>query len=223
VKRLPHSPYHWDESLNIKKAKNVKPGRRVPLMAAVESTMLELGTQAPDFALPDTGGNTVSRVDFAGKPLLVMFICNHCPFVKHVGAELARLGKEYQDRGAGVVAISSNDVANYPADSPEKMAEEKAQAGYTFPYLSDADQSVAKAYTAACTPDFFLFDADHKLVYRGQLDDSRPGNDIPVNGADLRAALDAVLAGASAPEKQKPSIGCNIKWKQGNEPDYFKT
>lgn len=191
-------------------------------MAAVESTMLKLGTQAPDFALPDTEGNTVSRADFAGKPLLVMFICNHCPYVKHVRGELARLGKEYEDRGVGVVAICANDVANYPDDSPENMQQEKAAAGYTFPYLYDADQEVAKAYTAACTPDFFLFNADHQLVYRGQLDDSRPGNAVPVNGADLRAALDALLAGQPVPEKQKPSIGCNIKWKQGNAPDYFK-
>ncbi len=191
-------------------------------MAAVESTMLKLGTQAPDFALPDTEGNTVSRADFAGKPLLVMFICNHCPYVKHVRGELARLGKEYEDRGVGVVAICANDVANYPDDSPEKMQQEKAAAGYTFPYLYDADQAVAKAYTAACTPDFFLFDAAHQLVYRGQLDDSRPGNAVPVNGADLRAALDALLAGQHVPEKQKPSIGCNIKWKQGNAPAYFK-
>lgn len=191
-------------------------------MAAVESTMLPLGTPAPEFSLPDTSGKRVSLEDFRTcKALLVMFISNHCPFVKHVRAELARLGKEYQAKGTGVVAIMSNDVVNYPDDSPEKMKAEAAAAGFTFPYLYDETQAVAKAYRAACTPDFFLFDAAHKLAYRGQLDASRPGNGIPVTGADLRAALDAVLEGRAAPEKQRPSIGCNIKWKRGNEPDYF--
>ena len=192
-------------------------------MAAVESTMLPLGTKAPEFSLPDTEGKTVSLADFTGKRgLLVMFICNHCPFVKHIRAELAKAGREYQEKGVGVVAIMSNDAANYPDDRPEKMKEEARNAGYTFPYLYDATQAVAKAYHAACTPDFFLFDQDLKLVYRGQLDDSRPGNGKPVTGADLRAALDALLSGKPALAPQKPSIGCNIKWKAGNEPDYFR-
>ncbi|MEM9419611.1 MAG: thioredoxin family protein [Planctomycetota bacterium] len=198
-------------------------------MAQTPSTMLALGTPAPDFALADTDGSTVSRSDFAGKPLLVMFICNHCPFVIHVAPELARLAGDYGDK-IGIVAIQPNDVANYPADAPDKMAEEKIKRHYTFPYLYDADQSVAKAYTAACTPDFFLFDADHKLAYRGQLDSTRPyrissGNYDDRNGAaqgeDLRAALDALLSGQPVSEKQWPSIGCNIKWIPGNEPAYF--
>lgn len=193
-------------------------------MVQTASTMMPLGTPAPDFALPDPSGNIVSLKDFENaKALLVMFISNHCPFVKHVRLQLADLGAEYQEKGVGVVAIMANDVANYPDDSPEHMAEEIRQIGYTFPYLYDETQAVAKAYRAACTPDFFLFDGDRKLAYRGQLDDSRPGNDNPVTGADLRAALDAVLAGSPVSEPQKPSIGCNIKWKSGNEPDYFPT
>ncbi|MBS0264110.1 MAG: thioredoxin family protein [Planctomycetes bacterium] len=188
-------------------------------MALTPSTMLALGTAAPAFALPDTQGKTVALADFQKAPaLLVMFICNHCPYVKHVRAELARLGKDYQARGVAVVAISSNDAQSYPDDSPAKMALEAQDAGYTFPYLYDESQAVAHAYQAACTPDFFLFDGQRKLVYRGQLDDSRPGNGLPVTGQDLRAALDAVLAGSAAPATQKPSIGCNIKWKAGNEP-----
>jgi peroxiredoxin len=190
-------------------------------MALTPSTMLDLGTKAPDFRLTDTEGKTVSLDDFRGAPaLLVVFLCNHCPYVKHVRHELARLGRDSQARGVAVVGISSNDVAAYPDDSPEKMRQEKAEVGYTFPYLYDETQEVAQAYQAACTPDFFLFDGDQKLVYRGQLDDSRPGNPIPVTGKDLRAALDAVLAGAPAPEKQRPSMGCNIKWKPGREPRY---
>ncbi|MEM8738477.1 MAG: thioredoxin family protein [Planctomycetota bacterium] len=198
-------------------------------MVQTASTMLELGTSAPGFSLPDTEGRTVSRGDFAGKPVVVMFICNHCPFVHHVAPELARLSRDYADR-IGMVAISSNDVEHYPADSPAKMAEEKAERGYAFPYLYDADQSVAKAYTAACTPDFFLFDAEHKLAYRGQLDGTRPyriasGQYDDRNGAadgqDLRAAIEAVLEGCEIPGEQWPSIGCNIKWKPGNEPAYF--
>jgi peroxiredoxin len=186
--------------------------------------MLPLGTAAPDFSLPNVDGQTVSLADLRGKKaLLVMFICNHCPFVKHVADELARLGRDYQAKGAAVVAISSNDIVNHPDDSPEKMKDEAKARGYTFPYLYDADQSVAKAYQAACTPDFFVFDADQKLVYRGQLDGSRPGNDVPVNGADLRAALDAVVAGNKPTAEQRASLGCNIKWKAGNEPDYFKS
>jgi thiol-disulfide isomerase/thioredoxin len=188
-------------------------------MAAVESQMLEIGTQAPEFSLPDPDGNVHAwRAD--ADAYLVMFICNHCPFVKHVREELARLGKEYANRNVAIYAINSNDTDNYPGDSPEHMKQEAETWGYSFPYLIDADQSVAKAYRAACTPDSYLFDASRSLVYRGQLDDSRPSNDVPVNGRDLRAALDAVLAGAPVDEQQKPSIGCNIKWKPGNEPDY---
>jgi len=183
--------------------------------------MLPLGTPAPAFKLPDTTGKTVALSDFRGKPVLVMFICNHCPFVKHISTQLAQLARDYQARGVGIVGINSNDVANYPDDSPEKMKEEVARTGYTFPYLYDESQAVAKAYHAACTPDFFLFDTEHRLVYRGQLDDSRPSNAVPVSGKDLRAALDAVLSGKDVPKDQKPSIGCNIKWKTGQEPDYF--
>ena len=188
-------------------------------MAAVESQMLELGTQAPGFELPDPDGN-VHRLSDAASAYLVMFICNHCPFVRHVADELARIGRDYSDRGVAMYAINSNDVDNYPADAPEKMKQEARTRGYTFPYLLDAAQDVAKSYRAACTPDFFLFDRDRKLVYRGQLDDSRPSNDVPVDGRDLRAALDAVLGGEAVGGDQKPSIGCNIKWKPGNEPDY---
>lgn len=189
-------------------------------MVKTASTMLQLGTKAPGFSLPNIDGSTVSLADFADrKGLLVVFMCNHCPFIKHLRTELAEFGNEYQDKGLGVVGISSNDVANYPDDSPEKMAEEAAEAGYQFPYLYDESQEVAKAYKAACTPDFFLFDADMTLVYRGQFDDSRPGNDIPVTGADLRKACDQVLAGEPVPVEQKPSIGCNIKWISA--PEYF--
>ncbi|HSJ23542.1 MAG TPA: thioredoxin family protein [Longimicrobiales bacterium] len=191
-------------------------------MARTPSTMLELGTPAPDFTLPDTDGGTVSLDDYADAPaLLVMFLCNHCPFVKHVRDELARLGRDYGSRGVAIVAISSNDPAAYPDDSPERMREEKRDAGYTFPYLFDGTQQVASAYRAACTPDFFLFDADRRLVYRGQLDDSRPGNDVPVTGSDLRVALDAVLDGRPVPADQTPSLGCNIKWRAGNEPAWW--
>ena len=190
-------------------------------MASTPSTMLSIGTPAPDFNLPDTvSGKQFSLADTTGKPLLVMFICNHCPFVKHVREELAAIGADYQSRGLAIVAISSNDAEHYPDDSPDKMAAEAAEAGYTFPYLHDESQSVAKAYRAACTPDFYLFGADHKLAYRGQLDPSRPRNNTPVTGSDLRAAIDAVLAGHPAPKPQLPSIGCNIKWKPGNAPDY---
>lgn len=191
-------------------------------MARTPSTMMPLGTVAPGFSLPEPGGSTVSLADAAGaKGTLVMFICNHCPFVKHLRDELARLGRDLPQLGIGVVAISPNDVANYPDDSPEKMIEEKRDAGYTFPYLYDESQEVAKAYRAACTPDFFLFDADRKLAYRGQIDDSRPGNDLPVTGADLRAAAAALAEGRPVAEDQKPSLGCNIKWIAGNEPEYF--
>ena len=191
-------------------------------MVRTASTMLPLGTQAPDFSLPDTDGATVSLSDFNGrKGLLVIFMCNHCPFVKHVAQQLKQLSDDYMSKGIGVVAISSNDVDNYPDDSPEMMVKEKADRGYAFPYLYDADQSVAQAYAAACTPDFYLFDADQALVYRGQLDSSRPDSGIPVTGEDLRTALDSVLAGESPGADQTPSIGCNIKWKTGNEPQYF--
>jgi peroxiredoxin len=167
-------------------------------------------------------GNTVSLADFKdSKALLVAFVCNHCPFVIHLREEFVKFAKEYQAKGVAVVAISSNDVENYPQDSPEKMKEEAAEQGFTYPYLYDADQSVAQVYKAACTPDLYLFDGDQKLVYRGQFDSSRPGNGIPVTGEDLRAACDAVLAGDAIPEPQKPSIGCNIKWIAGQEPAYF--
>jgi peroxiredoxin len=182
--------------------------------------MLPLGTPAPAFKLPDTNGKTVSLSDFRGKPVLVMFICNHCPYVKHVAAQLAQLGRDYQPRGLGIVGISANDVVNYPDDSPAKMKDEAKHQGYTFPYLYDESQSVAKAYRAACTPDFFLFDTEHRLIYRGQFDDSRPGNAMPVTGKDLRAAIDAALSGKEVSKDQKASLGCNIKWKPGNEPNY---
>jgi peroxiredoxin len=191
-------------------------------MVKTASTMLPLGTTAPDFSLPDTEGRTVSLADFAEAPaLLVIFMCNHCPYVKHVAEGLAGLAKEYQQRGVAVVGISSNDVANFPEDSPKKMAHEVKQRGYTFPYLYDESQEVAKAYRAACTPDFYVFDKDRKLVYRGQMDSSRPESGAPVTGEDLRAALDAVLAGKPVSADQKASLGCNIKWIAGSEPDYF--
>jgi peroxiredoxin len=191
-------------------------------MVETNSQMLPLGTAAPGFSLPDPGGKLHS-LDDAGDAAayLVMFICNHCPFVKHVRKELARLGDDYLSRNVAVYAINSNDFDKYPGDSPAKMREEAKAFGYRFPYLVDRDQGVAKAYRAACTPDFFVFDADRRLVYRGQLDDSRPSNDKPVDGHDLRKALDAVLQGKSVPEEQTPSIGCNIKWRPGNAPDYF--
>jgi peroxiredoxin len=188
-------------------------------MALTPSTMLPLGTAAPEFRLPDTDGKVVSLDDFKGAPaLLVGFICNHCPYVKHVRHELARLGKQYQEKGVAVVGISSNDVTTHPDDSPPLMAREKTEAGYTFPYLYDETQEVARAYRAACTPDFYVFDRNRKLVYRGQLDASRPGNGAPVTGKDLRSALDCVLAGTAVSDDQRPSVGCNIKWKRGNEP-----
>jgi peroxiredoxin len=190
-------------------------------MAAVNSTMMPLGTEAPEFRLPDASGHLVSSFDLKGAALLVVFMCNHCPYVIHIRSGLAQLAKDYLPRGMAMAGINSNDVENYPADSPGRMAEEAKAAGYLFPYLYDATQEVAKAYRAACTPDIFLFDRDRRLVYRGQFDDSRPGNGIPVTGKDLRAALDAVLAGKPVSGLQEPSIGCNIKWKPGNEPDYF--
>ena len=185
-------------------------------MAYTESTMLDLGTKAPDFTLPDTvSGKNVSLSDVAtDRATVVMFICNHCPYVIHVNPEIVRLAKDYQAKGVGFVAISSNDVENYPDDSPEKMKVLAEKEGYTFPYLYDETQEVAKAYDAACTPDFYVFNGDKVLVYRGRLDGSRPKNDEPLTGEDLRAALDAVLAGEPVTEKQYPSAGCNIKWKK---------
>jgi peroxiredoxin len=183
-------------------------------MAETPSTMIPLGTPAPDFALPDTEGRIVTLASLSDAPgLCVMFICNHCPFVKHVRAGLAAFGRDYQARGLAIVAINSNDAEAYPEDGPEEMAKEVQRAGYPFPYLYDETQQVARAYGAACTPDFFLFDAERRLVYRGQFDASRPSNRIPVTGADLRAAADAVLAGRPVPPDQRPSIGCNIKWR----------
>jgi peroxiredoxin len=181
--------------------------------------MLALGTAAPDFSLPGTDGVTYALSSFAaGKLLLVAFICNHCPFVKHIQAELARLGRDCRQQGVAMVAISSNDIDAYPADGMDKMRVEAAAAGYVFPYLLDETQQVAKAYDAACTPDFFLFDGARKLIYRGQFDDSRPGGAIPVTGKDLRAAIDAALVNGKVPVEQRPSMGCNIKWKPGNAP-----
>ena len=193
-------------------------------MVETPSTMLPLGTPAPDFSLPEPAtGKIVSRDDFADAPaLLVMFLSNHCPFVKHVRRGLAGLVKEYQAKGVAAVGICANDAASYPDDRPEKMAQEAVNVGYTFPYLYDESQEVAKAYRAACTPDFFLFNKERVLVYRGQMDGSRPGNGVPVTGSDLRAALDAVLERRPVAPVQRPSLGCNIKWKPGNEPDYFK-
>ncbi len=192
-------------------------------MARTASTMLPLGTKAPEFQLPDVvSGETISLDRFAGKQGLVMiFLCRHCPFVKHVQGELAKLGRDYQDADLGIVAISANDATTHPDDAPEKLKEMAKELGLTFPLCYDESQETAKAYTAACTPDFFVFDRDRKLAYRGQFDDSRPGNDQPVTGKDLRSAIDAVLAQSPVSEEQKPSIGCNIKWKPGNEPAYY--
>lgn len=192
-------------------------------MVKTASTMLALGTAAPEFQLPDVvSGETISLATFFGsKALLLMFICQHCPFVKHVQAELAKIGHDYGDRPLDIVAISANDVANYPDDSPQKLKQMAQELNFNFPVCYDESQSVSKSYTAACTPDFFLFDSANKLVYRGQLDDSRPSNGIPVTGQDLRQAIDAVLQDRAIDFEQKPSIGCNIKWKPGNEPDYF--
>jgi peroxiredoxin len=183
--------------------------------------MLPLGSQAPAFSLPNVDGNSVALESFAGKPVLVVFMCNHCPFVIHIRDQFVKFAKEYQAKGLAVVGINSNDVLTHPDDSFERMKEDAKKYGYTFPYLFDESQAVAKAYHAACTPDFFLFDKQHKLVYRGQFDDSRPQSGIPVTGADMRAACDAVLAGKPVSSQQMPSIGCNIKWKPGNEPKYF--
>jgi peroxiredoxin len=199
----------------------IVPDERTRLMSLTPSTMLPLGTPAPDFRLPDTNGKIVTLDDFRDAPaLLVVFLCNHCPYVVHIRHQLAILTRDYQDQGVGVVGINSNDAANYPEDSPEMMVREKAEVGYTFPYLYDESQEVARKYKAACTPDFYVFDKERKLAYRGQLDGSRPGNAIAITGKDLRAALDAVLSGRPVADDQRPSIGCNIKWKRGNAPDY---
>lgn len=192
-------------------------------MALTPSTMLPLGTPAPEFTLPDTASGTlVSLADLHEHPaLLVAFICNHCPYVKHIAEGFGQFARDYADKGLAVVAISANDVGHRAEDGPEHMAREVRERGYVFPYLYDESQAAAKAYRAACTPDFFLFDRDRRLVYRGQFDGSRPGNEVPVTGRDMRAAVDAVLAGRPVAAEQKPSIGCNIKWRPGNEPDYF--
>ncbi len=191
-------------------------------MVKTLSTMLDLGTIAPDFSLPDAHGNAVRLSDFKGAPaLLVIFMCNHCPFVKHIIDDLIELAKQYQGEGVAIVGINSNDVGAYPEDHPDQMARIVEAKGITFPYLYDESQQVAKDYRASCTPDFFLFDREFRLVYRGQMDDSRPGNDVPITGGDLRIALDLVLAGQEPCPEQQPSMGCNIKWKPGNEPQYF--
>lgn len=193
-------------------------------MVRTTSTMLPLGTKAPDFSLVSVDGATYSLQDFEqAKALLVIFMCNHCPYVIHVADQLARLANEYQAKGVAIVGINANDVSKYPQDSPEQMVHEAESRGYTFPYLYDETQEVAQAYRAACTPDFYVFDGERKLVYRGQMDDSRPKADDPkpVTGKDLRAALDAVLDGKPVPENQTPSLGCNIKWMEGHEPEYF--
>jgi peroxiredoxin len=191
-------------------------------MVLTPSTMLPLGTPVPAFALPDLDGTVVCSADFLASPgLLVAFICTHCPYVRHIRHEFARFSREYSSRGLGIVGIMSNDVAAFPEDGPQGMLSEAKELGFAFPYLFDETQNVAKAFRAACTPDLFLFDRDATLVYRGQFDDSRPRNNVPVTGADLRAAADAVLAGAPVAESQKGSVGCNIKWKRGNAPDYF--
>ena len=188
-------------------------------MVRTPSTMLPLGTEAADFSLVNIDGRTLSFADVAGDHgTVLMFICNHCPFVKHVADELAAIGREYMPKGIGMVAINSNDVAAHPADSPEQMVHESEQRGYPFPYLFDETQEVAKIYGAACTPDFFLFDGDRRLVYRGQFCDSRPGDELPVTGADLETAVEAALEGREVPGDQRPSLGCNIKWRPENQP-----
>ncbi|MDJ0597567.1 MAG: thioredoxin family protein [Crocosphaera sp.] len=192
-------------------------------MVKTLSTMLPLGTKAPDFSLEDVvSGEKISLNTFTEKKaLLVMFICVHCPFVKHLQTAIAALGKEYVDKGLGIIAISANDITTHPDDAPNKMKEMAETLGFNFPFCYDETQEVAKAYTAACTPDFFLFNSENTLVYRGQFDDSRPGNDVPVTGKDLKAAIEEVLLDREVDTQQKPSIGCNIKWKAGNEPPYF--
>lgn len=192
-------------------------------MAKTPSTMRELGTEAPDFTLLEPAtSRLVAKSEFEGQPLLVAFICNHCPFVIHIKNVFAAFAAEYSERGIAVVAVNSNDITHYPDDHPEKMTQLARETGFSFPYLFDETQEVAKAYGAACTPDFFLFDADHRLVYRGRFDGATPGNNEPVTGMELRAACDALLEGTPMPTDQKPSVGCNIKWKAGNEPEYAR-
>lgn len=191
-------------------------------MSETPSTMLEIGSQAQDFSLPEpASGKQLSLDDFKGKPLLVVFSCNHCPYVLHIIDSFTEFANQAQTRGIAVVMINSNDVAGYPADSPQKMIQLAQRQGFEFPYLYDESQRVASTYRAACTPDFFLFDSSHRLVYRGQYDGSRPGNNVAVSGSDLRSAVDALLSGGDIPAEQIPSVGCNIKWRAGNEPDYF--
>jgi len=194
-------------------------------MALTPSTMLALGTLAPNFILPDVvSGNMVSLEDFKNKEaLLVMFICRHCPYVQHIKEEIAKIGQDYKEKNIAIIAISANDINSYPQDSPENLKEMAEELNFSFPYLYDKSQEIAKAYTAACTPDFFLFDKNRKLVYRGQLDNSRPGNNLPVTGKDLREAMDAVLEDKPINPDQKPSMGCNIKWRPGNESSYYQT
>src|SRR5262245_33050163 len=192
-------------------------------MPMTPSTMLDLGTSLPSFRLPDVDGRSISSSQFHDVPgLLVVFICPHCPVVRHIRLELAKFGREYQKKGIPIIAINSNDTITFPDDSIEGMRKEIVEAGYTFPYLVDEAQDVAKSFHAACTPDFFMYDRNRRLVYRGQFDDSRPNNKIPITGSDLRAATDAVLQGRMPNSNQKPSVGCNIKWKVGNEPEYFQ-
>lgn len=191
-------------------------------MVRTLSTMLELGTLAPSFALKDVvTGQSVTNDNFLRRPMLVMFICRHCPYVKHIEKALSRLGHDFRSGDLGIVAISSNDAETYTDDAPSSLKEMAVELGFTFPFCHDESQDVAKRYSAACTPDFFLFDSSHRLVYRGQFDDSRPGNQISVTGADLRKAIDDLLAGKQVTPEQRPSVGCNIKWKPGNEPAYF--
>jgi peroxiredoxin len=189
-------------------------------MAKTPSTMLDLGTAAPDFKLPDTQSNMISLDDYQAEPLLVVFSCNHCPYVLHILRKFANMVRQYKAQGLSTVMINANDVINYPDDSPEKMRELSQQYNFSFPYLFDESQQIAKAYRAACTPDFFLFDNSHKLFYRGQFDASRPGNNEPVDGRDLAAAIEKLLQGQDYLAQQHPSLGCNIKWKEGNQPDY---
>ena len=191
-------------------------------MAVTPSTKVELGIPCPDFELEDVvSGRTTRRTDFESRPLLVTFICNHCPFVQHVREKLVEVAHEFMDKGIGVVAINSNSIETHPQDGPEHMRSLAISEGWRFPFCFDSTQEVAKAFRAACTPDFFLYDGEHRLYYHGQMDSSRPGNDVPVTGEDLKQAVEALLDGREPPKEQKPSIGCNIKWKPGNEPDYF--
>jgi len=222
---LPQCPY---EEVGIIASKDLDAtldrARKMGADGVIGTVLAEEGRPAPDFTLPDTAGAAVSLSDFTdAAAFLVIFMCNHCPFVKHILSGLVDLSRDYMPKGVAIVGINSNDVSSYPDDSPENMARVKAETGMPFTYLYDAAQDVAKLYRAACTPDFFLFDREKRLAYRGQMDGSRPGNDIPVTGADLRAALDAVLQGKAPSTDQKPSLGCNIKWIEGNEPDYFKS